>query len=77
MRSLVAVAGGDEVEDALATMQRAGSHLARVIDAAGQTAGVVFLEDVLEDARGRGPRRHAAGPERRLGRVMRHASSSR
>jgi CBS domain containing-hemolysin-like protein len=48
VRSLVTIAGGDEVEDALATMQRAGSHLARVIDAAGQTAGVVFLEDVLE-----------------------------
>jgi CBS domain containing-hemolysin-like protein len=48
VRSLVTVAGGDEVEDALATMQRAGSHLARVIDAAGITAGVVFLEDVLE-----------------------------
>jgi CBS domain containing-hemolysin-like protein len=48
VRSLVTVAGGDEVEDALATMQRAGSHLARVIDVAGQTAGVVFLEDVLE-----------------------------
>jgi CBS domain containing-hemolysin-like protein len=48
VRSLVTVAGGDEVEDALATMQRAGSHLARVIDAQGLTAGVVFLEDVLE-----------------------------
>ena len=48
VRSLVTVAGGDEVEDALATMQRAGSHLARVIDAEGRTAGVVFLEDVLE-----------------------------
>jgi CBS domain containing-hemolysin-like protein len=48
VRALVTVAGGDEVEDALATMQRAGSHLARVIDAAGLTAGVVFLEDVIE-----------------------------
>jgi CBS domain containing-hemolysin-like protein len=48
VRSLVTIAGGDEIEDALATMQRAGSHLARVIDLAGQTVGVVFLEDVLE-----------------------------
>jgi CBS domain containing-hemolysin-like protein len=69
VRSLVTVAGGDEVEDALATMQRAGSHLARVIDVQGLTAGVVFLEDVLEtlvgevrDATQRGGRRAGAPP---------------
>jgi CBS domain containing-hemolysin-like protein len=49
IRSLVSVSTGDEVEDVLHTMQRAGSHLARVVDAEGATAGVVFLEDVLEE----------------------------
>lgn len=49
VRSLVAVGPDDEVEEALATMQRAGSHLARVVDADGRTLGVLFLEDVLEE----------------------------
>jgi CBS domain containing-hemolysin-like protein len=48
IRSLVSVGAADEVEDALAAMQRAGSHLARVVGGDGSTAGVVFLEDVLE-----------------------------
>jgi CBS domain containing-hemolysin-like protein len=29
-------------------MQRAGSHLARVVGEDGVTAGLIFLEDVLE-----------------------------
>ncbi len=49
VRNLVSVSTGDEVEEALATMQRAGSHLARVVDAEGRTLGVLFLEDVLEE----------------------------
>nr|WP_269328666.1 hemolysin family protein [Kineosporia babensis] len=49
VRSLVAVSSQDEVEEALATMQRAGSHLARVVDHEGHTLGVLFLEDVLEE----------------------------
>jgi CBS domain containing-hemolysin-like protein len=49
IRTLVAVGAGDEVEDVLRTMQRAGSHLARVVDPEGLTLGVVFLEDVLEE----------------------------
>jgi len=48
LRSLANLGGGAEIEDALATMQRTGSHLARVIDAQGTTRGVLFLEDVLE-----------------------------
>ena len=39
----------DEVEDVLATMQRTGAHLARVVDPEGAVTGVVFLEDVLEE----------------------------
>jgi len=49
IRSLVSVAGADEVEEALATMQRAGTHLARVINEDGRTLGVLFLEDVIEE----------------------------
>lgn len=49
VRSLVSVADRDEVEDALAAMQRSGAHLARVLDAEGRMLGVIFLEDVLEE----------------------------
>lgn len=49
IRNLVAVSAADEVEEALASMQRAGTHLARVVDPAGATLGVLFLEDVLEE----------------------------
>jgi CBS domain containing-hemolysin-like protein len=48
VRSLVTVSAGDEVEDVLATMQRSGAHLARVVEG-DQVTGVVFLEDVLEE----------------------------
>lgn len=48
IRRLATVGEADEVEDALATMQRSGSHLARVVDSAGRTTSVIFLEDVLE-----------------------------
>lgn len=49
IRSLVTVPAADEVEEALASMQRSGAHLARVVDPQGVTLGVVFLEDVLEE----------------------------
>lgn len=49
VRALARVAPADEVEDALATMQRSGSHLAQVRDAAGRLLGVVFLEDIIEE----------------------------
>ena len=49
IRSLVSVAAADEVEEALATMQRAGTHLARVVDTGGRTLGVLFLEDIIEE----------------------------
>jgi|SRR5450631_294064 len=49
VRSLATVGSGDEVEDVLATMQRTGAHLARVVDPEGAVSGVVFLEDVLEE----------------------------
>jgi CBS domain containing-hemolysin-like protein len=49
VRDLASVGPHDEVEAALAAMQRSGSHLARVVDPAGATVGVVFLEDILEE----------------------------
>lgn len=49
IRRLASVLPTDEVEDVLVTMQQSGSHLARVVGADGQTDGVVFLEDVLEE----------------------------
>lgn len=49
IRRLATVSPGAEVEDVLLTMQRTGSHLARVVDPAGTATGVVFLEDVLEE----------------------------
>ena len=49
VRRLATVQSGDEVEDVLATMQRTGAHLARVVDPEGLVTGVVFLEDVLEE----------------------------
>ena len=49
VRELDRVGAQDEVEEAMASMQRTGTHLAKVVDAAGQLLGVVFLEDVLEE----------------------------
>lgn len=48
LRNLANLGTDVEVEDALGVMQRTGSHLARVNDAAGSTRGILFLEDVLE-----------------------------
>ncbi len=48
VRALATVAATDEVEDVLASMQRSGAHVARVVDASGAISGVVFLEDVIE-----------------------------
>ena len=46
----------DEIEKAMSVMQRTGSHLARVIGPDGNTRGVLFLEDVIEQLVGRDPR---------------------
>ena len=48
VRALALVDPADEVEEALAVMQRSGAHLARVVED-GATIGVVFLEDILEE----------------------------
>jgi CBS domain containing-hemolysin-like protein len=49
VRALVTVPAQEDVEEALVAMQRAGSHLARVLDSDARTVGVLFLEDVLEE----------------------------
>ncbi|GLB66848.1 hemolysin family protein [Arthrobacter mangrovi] len=49
VRTLANLAVDEEIEDALAVMQRTGSHLARVIGPDGTTRGVLFLEDVIEE----------------------------
>ena len=53
VRTTAVVAPGDEVEEALAAMQRSGVHVARV-EQTGETGhvevvGAVFLEDILEE----------------------------
>ena len=49
LRRMATVKPADEVEEVLRTMQRTGTHLARVVDDAGVVIGVVFLEDVIEE----------------------------
>lgn len=49
IRRMANVRRDDEVESVLATMQRTGSHLARVVADDGEVLGVVFLEDVIEE----------------------------
>ncbi|MCY1224299.1 hypothetical protein D9M72_364510 [compost metagenome] len=48
IRSLANLSMDDEIEKAMSVMQRTGSHLARVIGPDGNTRGVLFLEDVIE-----------------------------
>ncbi len=49
VRALAQVSADDEVEEALAAMQRTGTHLARVAGPSDEVLGVVFLEDILEE----------------------------
>lgn len=49
IRTMVNVRADEQVEDAMAVMQRTGSHMARVIGHDATTIGVLFLEDVIEE----------------------------
>ncbi|RFA11993.1 hypothetical protein B7R21_11715 [Subtercola boreus] len=49
IRLLASIYDGTELEDALATMRRTGAHVARAFSASGDTTGVLFLEDVIEE----------------------------
>lgn len=49
VRRLVSIYDGTDLEDALATLRRLGTHLARSFDSEGSTTGVIFLEDIIEE----------------------------
>ena len=49
IRRLVSILASADLEDALAVMRRSGAHVARSVDAEGRTAGVLFLEDIIEE----------------------------
>ncbi|AXE54938.1 hemolysin family protein [Aurantimicrobium sp. MWH-Uga1] len=49
IRQLASVSESTDLEDVLAQLQRTGIHLARVVDAKGETTGVLFLEDIIEE----------------------------
>ncbi|WP_127792958.1 hemolysin family protein [Agromyces sp. LHK192] len=49
VRRLVSIFAHTELEDALATMRRLGTHVARAFDEDGGTTGVIFLEDIIEE----------------------------
>ncbi len=49
IRQLISVFRGADLEDALATMRRTGTHVARAFDESGATRGVLFLEDIIEE----------------------------
>ena len=49
VRRLVSIFADTELEDALATLRRLGTHVARAFDEDGSTAGVIFLEDIIEE----------------------------
>ena len=49
IRQLISIFRNTDLEDALATMRRSGVHVARAFDEAGDTRGVLFLEDIIEE----------------------------
>lgn len=49
VRQLTSLYRGLDLEDALAQFRRTGAHIARVFDADGDTVGVLFLEDIIEE----------------------------
>lgn len=49
IRKLVSLQGDVELEDALQTLRNMGAHVAKVSGPVGETAGILFLEDILEE----------------------------
>ncbi|WAC65586.1 hemolysin family protein [Agrococcus sp. SL85] len=49
IRQLASIYQEAEVEDALALMRSTGAHVARSFDAQGETTGLLFLEDIIEE----------------------------
>jgi CBS domain containing-hemolysin-like protein len=48
IRRLISVPRDAELEDAMRVLRQRGNHVARTVDPDGATAGILFLEDVLE-----------------------------
>ncbi len=70
VRTLANLNFSDEIEDALTVMQKTGSHLARVLGPRGETRGVLFLEDVIEQLVGEIRDATQSQGARRLGEAM-------
>lgn len=49
VRNMISLSTNMELEDALASMRRVNSHMAKVLDRGGKLRGVLFLEDILEE----------------------------
>jgi CBS domain containing-hemolysin-like protein len=49
IRPFATVTPEDPLHEALETLQRRGSHMARVVDSRGTTLGIATLEDVIEE----------------------------
>ncbi|MCW2810195.1 MAG: hypothetical protein JWP61_653 [Friedmanniella sp.] len=49
IRRLTSVRRTADLEDALASMRRSGTHVVRSVDDDGRATGVLFLEDILEE----------------------------
>ena len=49
IRQLISIFRETDLEDALATLRRSGTHVARAFDEQGATTGVLFLEDIIEE----------------------------
>ena len=49
IRQLSSVLRDSDIEDALASMRRTGTHVARSFTADGVLSGVLFLEDIIEE----------------------------
>ena len=49
VRQLTSLYRGLDLEDALAQLRKTGAHIARVFDASGETEGLLFLEDIIEE----------------------------
>jgi CBS domain containing-hemolysin-like protein len=49
IRALISLEADTDLEDALSMLRRTRSHLARVHDEEGNTMGVLFLEDIIEE----------------------------
>jgi len=49
IRQLASIFEDTDLEDALATMRRSGAHVARSFTELGETTGILFLEDIIEE----------------------------